>query len=106
MPSAWGGSCTCGAWRKEHLLSTISGMALVAYNSPNLLCDPGTSAGGLMFLRFRTEDTLHRSRLSLNQITTPRWSVAQATEACVRREIPSIALWRHKIAEQGLHESV
>ena len=24
----------------------------------------------------------------------------------MRREIPSIALWRHKIAEQGLHESV
>ena len=32
--------------------------------------------------------------------------MVQATEACVRREIPSIALWRHKIAEQGLHASV
>ena len=59
-----------------------------------------------MFLRFRMEERLHRSRLSLNQITTPRWSVVQATQACVRREIPSIALWRHKIAEQGLHASV
>lgn len=46
------------------------------------------------------------SRLSLNQITTPRWSVAEAAEACVRREIRSIALWRHKIAELGLNESV
>ena len=46
------------------------------------------------------------SRLSLNQITTPRWNVAEASEACVRRGIPSIALWRHKIAEQGLNESV
>lgn len=45
------------------------------------------------------------SRLSLNQITTPRWSVQEAAEACARRGIPSIALWRHKIAEQGLTAS-
>jgi sugar phosphate isomerase/epimerase len=52
------------------------------------------------------EEKLQRSRLSLNQITTPRWSVVQAIEACVRRKIPSIALWRHKIDEQGLNASV
>src|SRR5579871_3857897 len=46
------------------------------------------------------------SRLSLNQITTPRWNVEEAVEACARRGIPSIALWRHKIAEFGLNESV
>ena len=46
------------------------------------------------------------SRLSLNQITTPKWSVQEAAEACARRGIPAIALWRHKIAEQGLAESV
>ena len=46
------------------------------------------------------------SRLSLNQITTPQWSVKEAAEACVRRGIPSIALWRHKIEEQGLSECV
>jgi sugar phosphate isomerase/epimerase len=43
-----------------------------------------------------------KSRLSLNQITISSWSVSQAVEGCVRHGIPSIALWRHKIAEQGL----
>ncbi len=43
-----------------------------------------------------------KARLSLNQITTPNWSVSQAVEGCVRHGIPSIALWRHKIAEAGL----
>jgi sugar phosphate isomerase/epimerase len=46
------------------------------------------------------------SRLSLNQITTPAWGVQQAAEACARRGIGAIALWRHKIAEQGLAASV
>ena len=44
-------------------------------------------------------------RLSLNQATTQNWSVQQAVEGCVRHGIPSIALWRHKIAETGLQES-
>ena len=48
----------------------------------------------------------HPSHHSLNQITTPRWSVKEAAQACTRRGIRSIALWRHKIAEQGLNESV
>jgi sugar phosphate isomerase/epimerase len=45
------------------------------------------------------------SRLSLNQITTNRWSVAEAVEGCARAQIPAIAFWRHKIAEAGLAET-
>lgn len=47
-----------------------------------------------------------RSRLSLNQMTVERWGVREAVEGCVRHGIPSIALWRNKIAETGLAESV
>jgi sugar phosphate isomerase/epimerase len=47
-----------------------------------------------------------RSRLSLNQITTDRWSVGEAVEGCVRHGIPSIALWRHKIKSTGLASCV
>ena len=43
-----------------------------------------------------------KSRLSLNQITTANWSVAQAVEGCARHGVPSIALWRHKIEEASL----
>jgi sugar phosphate isomerase/epimerase len=46
------------------------------------------------------------SRLSLNQITVPSWSVSHAVEGCVRHGIPSIALWRHKIEEAGLASCV
>jgi sugar phosphate isomerase/epimerase len=45
------------------------------------------------------------ARLSLNQMTTERWSVRDAIEGCVRMGIPSIGLWRHKVAEAGLDES-
>lgn len=48
----------------------------------------------------------HLSRLSLNQITTPGWSVKEAADACARRGITSIALWRHKVQEQGLNQSI
>lgn len=47
-----------------------------------------------------------RSRLSLNQITTPAWSVTQAAEACARHSVPAIALWRHRIQESGLDSCV
>ena len=43
-----------------------------------------------------------KARLSLNQITTANWSVAEAVEGCVRHGVRSIALWRHKIEEAGL----
>ena len=43
-----------------------------------------------------------KARLSLNQMTTANWSVAEAVEGCVRHGVRSIALWRHKIEEAGL----
>ena len=46
------------------------------------------------------------SRLSLNQATMQHWSVQMAVEGCVRHGIPSIALWRDKIACTGLKECV
>jgi sugar phosphate isomerase/epimerase len=45
------------------------------------------------------------ARLSLNQMTTERWSVREAVEGCARSGIPYIGLWRHKVAEAGLRES-
>jgi len=45
------------------------------------------------------------ARLSLNQITTNRWSLAEALEGCLRAELPAIGIWRNKIAEVGLAES-
>lgn len=45
------------------------------------------------------------ARLSLNQITTQRWGVREAVEGCVRAGIPTIGLWRDKVAEIGVHES-
>jgi sugar phosphate isomerase/epimerase len=44
-------------------------------------------------------------RLSLNQITTNRWSLAEALDGCLRAGVPSIGIWRHKIADVGLAES-
>jgi len=46
------------------------------------------------------------TRLSLNQATTQNWSVREAVEGCTRHGIPSIALWRDKIAAAGLRECV
>jgi sugar phosphate isomerase/epimerase len=45
------------------------------------------------------------SRLSLNQITTNRWSLPEAVDGCVRARIPAIGIWRNKIAEVGLKTS-
>jgi sugar phosphate isomerase/epimerase len=45
-------------------------------------------------------------RLSLNQATVQNWNVQQVVEGCVRHGIPSVALWRHKIADTGLDECV
>ncbi|WP_248924520.1 sugar phosphate isomerase/epimerase family protein [Paenibacillus hamazuiensis] len=45
------------------------------------------------------------SRLSLNQITTERWSLKEAAEGCARAGIGWIAPWRHKVQEAGLAES-
>jgi len=42
------------------------------------------------------------ARLSLNQRTTQRWSVAEAVDGCVRAGIPAIGLWREPVAEVGV----
>ncbi|MFD4788301.1 sugar phosphate isomerase/epimerase family protein [Streptomyces sp. NPDC058459] len=44
-------------------------------------------------------------RLSLNQITTKRWSLPEAVQGCVDAGIPAIGLWRDKVAETGLTEA-
>ncbi|KKK05155.1 sugar phosphate isomerase/epimerase [Micromonospora sp. HK10] len=41
------------------------------------------------------------ARLSLNQRTTRRWSVAEAVGGCLRAGIPAIGLWREPVAELG-----
>ncbi len=45
-------------------------------------------------------------RLSLNQITTEQWTVAEAIDGCVRAGIQWIGLWRHKVESEGLEETV
>jgi sugar phosphate isomerase/epimerase len=42
-----------------------------------------------------------KERLSLNQITTNRWTVAEAADGCARAGIGWIGLWRDKVAEAG-----
>jgi sugar phosphate isomerase/epimerase len=44
--------------------------------------------------------------LALNQWTTRRWSVAEAVDGCVRHGLEAVGLWREKVAEQGLTQSV
>ena len=46
------------------------------------------------------------SRLSLNQITTQRWSLREAIEGCARHGIPSIGIWRDKLQDAGLAQAV
>ena len=46
------------------------------------------------------------ARLSLNQKTTNRWSVAEAVDGCVRAGIPAIGLWREPVHEVGLDQAV
>ena len=46
------------------------------------------------------------ARLSLNQITIKNWNLRQAAEGCARHNIPAIGLWRYKVEEIGLKESV
>jgi sugar phosphate isomerase/epimerase len=42
------------------------------------------------------------TRLSLNQITTNGWNLAEAVDGCARAAVPAIGIWRHKLAEIGL----
>jgi len=45
------------------------------------------------------------SRISLNQVTTNRWSLAEAVDGCARQGIGWIGLWRDKVADCGLARS-
>ncbi|WP_026572032.1 sugar phosphate isomerase/epimerase family protein [Sediminibacillus terrae] len=45
------------------------------------------------------------NRLSLNQITTEKWSLEEVARGCAEAEIGHIALWRHKVEETGLQAS-
>jgi sugar phosphate isomerase/epimerase len=45
------------------------------------------------------------ARLSLNQVTTQRWSLHEAIEGCARAGIPAIGVWRDKLAEIGLAQA-
>ena len=49
--------------------------------------------------------SLKAARLSLNQMTLGRATVAEAIDACVDAGIPAIGLWREKVAELGLPET-
>ena len=42
------------------------------------------------------------TRLSLNQATVNKLSVAEAVDLCVRHDIPAIGLWREHVAEAGV----
>ena len=46
----------------------------------------------------------HRARLSLNQRTVKRWSLAEAVDGLRRGRRPAIGLWRRAVAEQGLED--
>jgi sugar phosphate isomerase/epimerase len=43
-------------------------------------------------------------RLSLNQITTERWSLEEAIAGCAQAELKHIAIWRHKLADVKLSQ--
>ncbi|MCP2163822.1 sugar phosphate isomerase/epimerase family protein [Goodfellowiella coeruleoviolacea] len=45
------------------------------------------------------------ARLSLNQATVKRASVAEAVDGCARHGIPAIGLWREPVAEAGLERT-
>ena len=42
------------------------------------------------------------ARLSLNQRTTDRWTLAEAVAGCVRAGVPSIGLWREPVQAVGV----
>jgi sugar phosphate isomerase/epimerase len=47
-----------------------------------------------------------RSRLSLNQMTINQWSLAQAIEGCARHGLGYIGVWRDKLAERPIAQTV
>ena len=42
------------------------------------------------------------AKLALNQITTKRWSLAEAIDGCTRHGVRGISVWRDKLAERGV----
>jgi len=46
------------------------------------------------------------TRLSFNQITSERASLADVVEACARHGVSHISVWRHRIADVGLERAV
>ncbi len=42
------------------------------------------------------------SRFAINQITTPKWNMAQAIEGYARHGVPGIAVWRHFMEDYGV----
>jgi sugar phosphate isomerase/epimerase len=46
------------------------------------------------------------ARLSFNQITSERATLAEVVDACARHGVPFVSVWRHKIAEVGLDKAV
>ncbi len=46
------------------------------------------------------------ARLSLNQKTVERWNVRETLTGCARAKIPFVGLWREKVAEIGLRDTV
>jgi sugar phosphate isomerase/epimerase len=46
------------------------------------------------------------SRLSINQYTLKNWTNRQLLAACTVEQVPFVALWRDKIAETGLQETI
>jgi sugar phosphate isomerase/epimerase len=46
------------------------------------------------------------SRLSINQYTLKSWTIRELIEGCAAEQIPFVALWRDKIAETGLGETL
>jgi len=46
------------------------------------------------------------SRLSLNQITIKQWTLTQAIEGCARNGLGYIGIWRDKLAEQPIAQTI
>src|SRR6266446_939135 len=45
---------------------------------------------------------MNADRLSFNQITSDRASLADVVDACARHGVPYVGVWRHKVAEIGV----
>ena len=46
------------------------------------------------------------SRLSINQYTVRNWTIPQLLEDCAVEQISFVSLWRDKVAETGLEETM